>query len=146
MSNVRRRGLSYVTHAIVFPIRTIPHAASAIVLTITTTRFSLVVQAFAERYPDAVARLNNSIQEGPASGWATNAALRAAANFSLTDDSGELLGFHDNPKDMWASTATMPLVQELSAQRILRFTVTHKAPSLLRRIFGGLFRGSQNDA
>ena len=114
--------------------------------TISTTRFSQVVQAFVERYPDAVARLDERIQAGPANEWATNAALKGAINFSLTNRSGELLGFHDDPKDMWASTATLPLVEELSAQRILRFTITHEKPSLLRRILGRLVRDSPNDA
>lgn len=108
-------------------------------VTIDTTRFSTVIAAFVERYPDAVAKLDKRKQASSVGQWCTNVALLRAINFSLTRGGVELLGFHDGPRNMWASIETLPLVEELAAQRVLRFKVAEVAsPSLLSRLFSGL--------
>ena len=77
-----------------------------------TTRYSTVVAAFVERYPDAEARLDKRRVAGPVASWCTNAALREALDFSLTLGDDELLGFHDGPRNMWASSEALPLVDD----------------------------------
>ena len=106
-------------------------------VTIDTTRFSAVVAAFVERYPDAVARLDKQPQGGPVSQWCTNASLRHAIDFSLRHGELELLAFHDGPRNMWASTAALGLIEELAAKQVLRFKVSKpRPPSLLARVLG----------
>jgi hypothetical protein len=106
-------------------------------VTIETTRYSAVVAAFAERYPEAVAELDGEPQARPVSQWCTNAALSHAINFSLRRSATELLAFHDGPRNMWASDEALALVQELAAKRVLRFNVSKpRSPSLLARLFG----------
>src|SRR5262245_15351545 len=101
---------------------------------IKTTRYSTVVAAFVDRFPGAVATLDKKVQSGSTSAWCTNAALRSARNFTLRLGDDELLGFHDGPQNMWASTDTLALVQELADSHVLRFTVDPvRPPSLLRR-------------
>jgi hypothetical protein len=105
--------------------------------TIDTTRYSTVVAAFVERYPEAVAKLDKHTQTDPISRWCTNAALLGAINFSLYQGNRELLAFHDGPRNMWASTEALALVEELAANHVLRFTVaTPRPPSLLARLLG----------
>ena len=96
-----------------------------------TTRYSTVVAAFVERYPDAEARLDKRRVAGPVASWCTNAALREAVDFSLTLGDDELLGFHDGPRNMWASSEALPLVDELASQRVLRYRVSRFSLPLL---------------
>jgi hypothetical protein len=106
-------------------------------VTIDTTRYSAVVAAFVERYPDAVAHLDKRPQTGLVSQWGTNASLLGAIDFSLRQGSTELLAFHDGPRNMWASPAALRLLEELAANRVLRFQVAaSRPPSLLARLFG----------
>ena len=106
-------------------------------LTIDTTRYSKVVAAFLERYPEAVPTLDKRRPTGLPSSWCTNAALLKAVDFSLRQGHVELLGFHDGPRTMWASSEALPLVEELAAQHVLRFTVAPpKRASLLSRLVG----------
>ncbi|WP_056914137.1 hypothetical protein [Pelomonas sp. Root662] len=90
-------------------------------ISIETTRYSTVVAAFAERYPLAIALLDKRAQARPISQWCTNAKLLGAINFSLRDGKAELLGFHDGPRNMWASADALALVEELAAKHVLRF-------------------------
>jgi len=107
------------------------------VITIDTTRFSLVVAAFVNRYPTAVALLDRKPQREDVSKWCTNAALQAAIDFSLREGEEELLGFHDGPSNMWASDAALSLVQELAAQHALRFKSVQQEPQgFLARLLG----------
>ena len=106
-------------------------------LTIETTRYSKVVAAFLERYPEAVPTLDKRSPAGRPSSWCTNAALLKAVDFSLRKGGVELLGFHDSPRTMWASAEALPLVEELAAQHILRYAAAPpKRTSLVSRIFG----------
>ncbi len=108
-------------------------------VTIETTRFSTVVAAFVERYPDAVAKLDKRTQTSSVGQWCTNAVLLRAINFSLRRGRNELLGFHDGPRNMWASSETLALVDELAAKRVLRFSVAEaRSPSWLSRLLSGL--------
>lgn len=106
-------------------------------VTIDTTRYSAVVAAFVERYPEAVAQLDKRPQVGLVSQWCTNASLLGATDFSLQQGGAELLAFHDGPRNMWASSAALGLVEELAARHVLRFQVaSSRPPSLLARLFG----------
>ena len=106
-------------------------------VTIDTTRYSAVVAAFVERYPDAVAKLDKQPQTSSLSRWCTNASLSHAIDFSLRQGNTELLAFHDGPRNMWASTEALALVEELAAKQVLRFKVSPpRPPSLLARLFG----------
>nr|CAS02801.1 putative integron gene cassette protein [uncultured bacterium] len=106
-------------------------------ITIDTTRYSKVVAAFVDRYPDAAIKLDKRVPTDPASRWCTNARLLGAINFSLLRGKTELLGFHDGPCNMWASAEALPLVEELAAQQLLRFKVlAPRPPSLISRLFG----------
>jgi hypothetical protein len=106
-------------------------------LTIETTRYSKVVAAFMERYPEAVPTLDKHRPAGRLSSWCTNAALLKAIDFSLRQGRVEPLAFHDSPRTMWASAEALPLVEELAALHILRYTVAPpKRPSILACMFG----------
>jgi hypothetical protein len=107
------------------------------VIDIDTTRHSTVVAAFVERYP--AARLDRRRVAGPLSSWCTNAALRKAVDFSLSLGRVELLGFHDGPHNMWASSEALPLVEELAARRVLRYRVSRFQPSLLARLLATVY-------
>ena len=105
-------------------------------LNIDTTRYSTVIKAFMDRYPEAIARLDKHSQTGPVGQWCTNASLLSAINFSLRLDNTELLGFHDGPRNMWASADTLTLVEELAVRRVLRFQVAVvRPPSMFSRLF-----------
>ena len=108
-------------------------------ISIDTTRYSAVVSAFAASFPQAVVMLDNKVQTNPVLLWCTNARLHGAVNLSMHDGETELLGFHDGPRNMWASTKALELVEKLAEQKILRFSVsqtkpTRAEPSLLARI------------
>lgn len=106
-------------------------------VSIDTTRYSAVVAAFAERYPGAVPKLDRRPQTGAVSQWCTNVSLLGAIDFSLRQGSTELLAFHDGPRNMWASSEALGLVEELAAKQVLRFRlVAPRSPSLLARLFG----------
>jgi hypothetical protein len=93
------------------------------VITIDTTRFSAVVSEFLRRYPNAVAKLDKVPQTAALGEWCTNARLAAAIDFSLVEGSEEILGFHDGPRNMWATDSTLPLVESLAERKLLRFRV-----------------------
>ena len=106
-------------------------------LTINTTRYSAVVAAFVAAYPKAVPVLDRRVQSGAAADWCTNARLTGAVNFSLSESGLELLGFHDGPRNMWASDTALPLVERLAAEKLLRFVVEAPRPRrLIDRLFG----------
>ena len=106
-------------------------------VSIDTTRYSAVVAAFVERYPEAVAKLDKQPATAPVAQWCTNASLLGAIDFSLRQGNTELLAFHDGPRNMWASPEALGLVEELAVKRILRFTVhAPRPPSLIARLFG----------
>lgn len=110
-------------------------------LTIETTRYSTVVAAFIDRFPDAQASLNKRRVNGPCSVWATNKALLGAVDLSIRQGSTELLGFHDGPRNMWASDVTVDLVQELASAGVLRYRQARKqGTSLFRRILMAINR------
>lgn len=105
-------------------------------ITIETTRYSAVVRAFAESFPNAVIKLNRKVVEENLDDWCTNSRLQAAQDFSLMEGKEEILGFHDNPRDMWAVDKALPLVKDLSNKKVLRFTVSEPSPrGLLAKIF-----------
>jgi hypothetical protein len=91
-------------------------------LTIDTTRFSMVVAAFVKAYPSAVAYLDKVAQTDSLERWCTNERLKSAIDFSLAEAGVELLGFHDGPRNMWASDSAMPVVVALADQSVLRYT------------------------
>jgi hypothetical protein len=105
--------------------------------TIHTTRYSKVVTAFIDQYPQAEIRLDKRQPEGGLASWCTNRALRRAIDFSLRQGKIELLGFHDGPTNMWAAFEALPLIEKLAAQKLLRYTVEPPTrPSLLSRLLG----------
>jgi len=107
------------------------------VITIDTTRYSVVVTAFVHRYPSAIAVLDRKPQSDDVSEWCTNENLQAATDFSLREGEAEFLGFHDGPRNMWASDDTRTLVRELAALHVLRYS-NAEAPrqGFLARLFG----------
>jgi hypothetical protein len=106
------------------------------VITIETTRYSAVVRAFVESFPAATAKLNRAPVHAGIDEWCTNSNLQGARDFSLMDGDEEVLGFHDDPKDMWASDKALALVNELAGKKVLRFIVTEPKPrGLFARIF-----------
>jgi hypothetical protein len=106
-------------------------------ITIETTRFSLVVTAFVYRYPTAIVLIDRKPHCDDVSHWCTNAILQAAIEFSLREGEEALLGFHDGPSNMWASDAALFLVQELATQHVLRYTIAQSRPQgVLARLLG----------
>jgi hypothetical protein len=91
-------------------------------LTIDTTRFSTVVAAFVKSYPAAVAHLDDVAQTDSLEHWCSNERLKSAINFSLTESGVELLGFHDGPRNMWASDSALAVVEALAGEAILRYS------------------------
>lgn len=105
--------------------------------TIYTTRYSKVIAAFIERYPQAEIRLDKRQPGGALVSWCTNRVLLKAIDFSLLQGKVELLGFHDGPTNMWAASEALPLIEELAAKKLLRYTVEQpKQPTLLSRLLG----------
>lgn len=106
-------------------------------IAIHTTRYSAVVAAFVQRYPQATARLDQQIQTAALATWCTNRTLRSAIDFTLVHNKIELLGFHDGPRHMWAAMEALALVEELAARKMLRFEAPEPQTSWLARWLGG---------
>jgi hypothetical protein len=104
------------------------------VLSIKTTRYSHVVKAFVEAFPDARAYLDKKEHATSTGDWVTNKALLSAIDFALVRNGVELLAFHDGPKNMWASSESRSVVQSLAEQKVLRFQQARVRQSLLRRL------------
>ena len=92
-------------------------------INIETTRYSATVRAFVEEYPSAVSRLDNCVMHESPDIWCVNSKLKSALDYSLTENNATLLAFHDGPRNMWASMGTLPLVQSLADQKLLRFNM-----------------------
>ena len=108
-----------------------------LIVTIDTTRCSTVIAAFTERYPDAIAVLDQRVQTGATSEWCTTDTLLDIANFSLRDGVHEVLVFKGSPQNLWASFEALELVEELAEKKILGFKVeAPQPPSLLSRLLG----------
>ncbi len=92
-------------------------------INIETTRYSATVRAFVEEYPSAVSMLDDRVMHESPDKWCVNSNLKSAIDFSLTENGSTLLAFHDGPRNMWASMGTLPLVQSLADQKLLRFNL-----------------------
>ena len=111
-------------------------------VSIQTTRHSAIVRKFLERYPGSV-KINRKVVQEPPDAWCTNKRLYNSIDFALVHGGVEVLGFHDGPRNMWAHETTLPLVEQLARERMLRFTVVREVPPphgfihwLLSRVFG----------
>jgi hypothetical protein len=91
-------------------------------LNIDTTRFSTVVAAFVKAHPHAVAYLDKVPQTDSLESWCTNERLKGAIDFSLAEAGVEFLGFHDGPRNMWASDAALAVVEALASEAVLRYS------------------------
>lgn len=56
--------------------------------------------------------------------WCTNERITKTRNFSLRKSGVELFGFHDHPKNFWADISTMPFIQGLAAEKVVRYKVS----------------------
>lgn len=90
-------------------------------LSIETRRYSVVVCAFLEHYPDAEATLNGRLMSRNDAAWCTNSALKHARDLSISVGSLEIMGFHDGPWEMWASSDALELVANLAEKKLLRY-------------------------
>jgi len=107
---------------------------------IKTTRYSAVIKAFLDRYPEATVRINRKIESRPVDQWCTNRNLCSIHNFSLSIGTETLLQFHDHPRDLLAKSDQRPLLEELASKGLLRIEnpkVRKKKPSLFHRLFRG---------
>jgi hypothetical protein len=112
-------------------------------ITIETTRYSVVVRKFLEHYPGEV-KLDRAPVQEPSQTWCVNRRLQAAINFSLQHGGIEVLGFHDGPSNMWAHQSALPFVQQLAQEHLLRYSVSPSAPPsspspfrrFMQRVFG----------
>jgi hypothetical protein len=84
---------------------------------IVTTRYSSVVKAFLDEFPGAVVELDGQIQTSAAIEWCTNAKLKSAFNFSLTQGDTVILSFHDGPKYLYAHDEKEAFVETLRAKK-----------------------------
>lgn len=112
-------------------------------VSLRTKRYSAVVRRFYERYPGAV-KINHKVVQEPLDVWCTNKRLYNSINFCLVHGGLEVLGFHDGPRNLWAHQSTLPLVQQLAHEHVLRFDGPYEASPpptsflnrLLARVFG----------
>lgn len=94
------------------------------IIWLETTRFSKVVKAFLEEYPNAIIKLDKRLVRDPINVWCTNARLKGAIDFALINENEKILSFHDGPWNMWASMTTLSLVESLAIQKILRYHIS----------------------
>lgn len=106
------------------------------VIGIETRRYSNVVRAFLDRYPDAIVRINRKIEKRPTDEWCTNEELKETIDFSLSLGNRDILSFHDHPNQLIASEDQTELVQELEGKKILRIRMLGEAPTLTQKLFG----------
>lgn len=56
-------------------------------------------------------------------GWCVNERIKQTRNFTLSRNKTELFGFHDSPKELWASITELPFVERMAANKLVRFKV-----------------------
>jgi hypothetical protein len=112
---------------------------------IVTTRYSAVVRAFIDEFPEALVELDGQTRVSAPTVWCTNSKLKSARNFSLTQGDTVLLSFHDGPRFLYAADETLPFVQALREEKLLRIGRPKRFPHpnftigiLLAVIFFGL--------
>lgn len=91
-------------------------------LTIETTRYSAVVKAILEQYPDAEVKLDGKPVTSDQGTWCTNAKLKETYHFFIEDNGKAIFGFWDGPEDMWADDEILPFIQTLADQKLLSFS------------------------
>jgi len=104
-----------------------------------TTRYSTVIRAFVERYPDAVVKLNRQLESRSPDEWCTKKILAGLIDFSLSANDNDILSFHDNSREMYVSIDQLPFVKELAAKKMVRYEISKvqkRKPGWLARIFG----------
>jgi hypothetical protein len=105
---------------------------------IKTTRFSTVIRAFVEKYPDAEVRLDRKLDSRPLAEWCTRKTLTSLVDFSLAVNDRNVLAFHDDSRELHAPYDQLSFVEELAEKKMLRFEVVEyekRKPGLWARLF-----------
>jgi len=93
---------------------------------IDTKHYSKVVRAFLNRFPGALVRLDKKTVDSDLEEWCTNRNLKSLRDFSVSLGDREILSFHDAPDKMMASEDQLSFIEDLAAQKMLRFRILHE--------------------
>ena len=98
-------------------------------LTVTTTRYSEFFRRLLERYStDAHVRIDGKVTPSSefstlVKSWCMNKVIMRTRDFVLYRGKEELCGFHDTPREMWASPAILPFLRDLEREKVIRLSV-----------------------
>jgi hypothetical protein len=94
---------------------------------IETRRYSEFFRRLLEHYAEgSFAKIDGVEHPSPdfatlIENWCTNAKILATRDFVLSRDRQELFGFHDHPEALWAVESELPFIEQLAAEKIIRF-------------------------
>ncbi len=60
--------------------------------------------------------------------WCTDKHIKQTHNFQISQHGRQLFNFHDGPTDIIAAFSELPFVQQLHAERIVRYEVAMVVP------------------
>lgn len=112
------------------------------IIWITTTKYSTLFQRILQTYTENVEIVVDGKHYADAdllvllTTWCTNKRIKQTHNFQLSQCGRELFGFHDGPAELWAAYTELPFVQQLRAERLIRYEVVEVVPS--RSMFASL--------
>ena len=83
--------------------------------------------------------------------WCTNNRIRQTHNFQLVQSGKEIFSFHDGPRDILVAYSELSFIQQLRAERLIRYDVVAVAPpgtgvwSQIKTAFAKIYRRNRSN-
>lgn len=94
---------------------------------IETHRYSTLVKAVLDCCSNPIVLIDGSIESRNPKEWCTNRKLESIKNFVITQDGQEVISFHDHPRELIAPVESLPLIQKLATQKLLKYQLLKEA-------------------
>jgi hypothetical protein len=69
--------------------------------------------------------------------------LRNLHFFNVRFKGEEIFGFWDHPANMWADVSTLPVIEQLAKEKIVRYHIAKQPPTLMERVISIFKRPNQ---
>ena len=98
-------------------------------ISVSTTRYSVFFRRLLQEFTDGttavVGKRRFTAAQFPEliSIWCINARIQSTRDFRLFRGRTELAGFHDSPNCIWADLSTLPFLEKLASEKIIRYEV-----------------------